>query len=160
MHHGRFDIIGYPDIAWAERQTGDRRCHRFSFVLHDRRTGFDRRRSSHPGWWTSLLLHIREHPTVLVIALLGLNVMNALDMMLTLQATDRGAGEANPIIRALLGTGVPQAFAVKLLIVALASLAIWHLKRYRAGITVGIVAAAAYAMVVAYHVVNLAIWWM
>ena len=152
-------MIGYPKVAWAERQTGDRRRHRLSFVLHERRTGFDRRRSSRTGWWTSLLLYIREHPTILVIALLGLNVMNALDMMLTLRATDLGANEANPIIRALLGTGVPLAFAVKLLVVALASLAIWRLKRYRAGLMAGVIVAAAYATVVVYHVVNLAVFW-
>ena len=96
---------------------------------------------------------------MLVIALLGLNVMNALDMMLTLQATDLGASEANPIIRALLGTGVPLAFALKILIVALASLAIWSLKRYRASLVAGVIIAAAYASVVVYHVINLAVFW-
>lgn len=151
------DTIGSTKVAWARRQTDDRRRHRFSFVLHERRTGFDRRRSSRPGWWTSLLLYLREHPTMLVIGLLGLNVMNALDMLLTLQATDLGATEVNPMIRALLDTGVPLAIAVKLLVVALASLAIWRLKRYRAGLAAGLVVAASYATVVAYHVINLAV---
>ena len=96
---------------------------------------------------------------MLVIALLGLNVMNALDMMLTLQATDLGASEANPIIRALLGTDVPLAFAVKLLMVVLASLAIWRLKRYRVSLMAGIIACTLYVTVVAYHVVNLAVFW-
>ena len=95
---------------------------------------------------------------MLMIALLGLNVMNALDMMLTLQATGLGASEANPIIRALLGTGVPLAFALKVLIVALASLAIWRLKKYRASLVAGVIMAVAYAIVV-YHVVNLAAFW-
>ena len=97
---------------------------------------------------------------MLMIALLGLNVMNALDMMFTLQAMDLGGGEANPIIRALLETGVPLAFVVKLLIVVLASLAIWRLKRYRAGLMAGVIVATLYTTVVAYHVVNLAVWWM
>ena len=96
---------------------------------------------------------------MLVIALLGLNVLNALDWMLTLQATDLGSSEANPIIRALLGTGVPLAFAAKLLIVAIASLAIWRLKRYRASLVAGVIMAAVYATVVVYHVVNLAVFW-
>ena len=96
---------------------------------------------------------------MLVVALLGLNVVNALDMMLTLQATDLGASEANPIIRALLGTGVPLAFAVKLLIVAFASLAIWRLKRYRASLVAGVIVGGAYASVVVYHVINLAVFW-
>ena len=96
---------------------------------------------------------------MLVIALLGLNVMNALDMMLTLQATDLGAGEANPIIRALLGTDVPLAFAVKLLMVVLASLAIWRLKIYRVSLMAWIIACTLYVTVVAYHVVNLAVFW-
>jgi hypothetical protein len=92
--------------------------------------------------------------------LVGLNVMNALDMLLTLQATDLGAGETNPLIRGLLATGVPVAFAAKLLYVFLASLAIWRLRRYRAGLAAGVIVAALYATVVVYHVVNLAVWWL
>jgi hypothetical protein len=150
------DIIDYPQVPWMERRTGDRRGHRFSIVLHEHRTGFDRRRQADSAPWNSLLLYVRDHPTVLLITLLGLNVMNALDLMFTLRATNLGAGEANPLIRALLETRAPLVIAVKLLIVALASLAIWGLKRYRSALMAGVIAPTLYATVIAYEVINLA----
>lgn len=120
--------------CFIERRRGDRRKKRFNFVLRERRRGFDRR--ALPGGRPPTLLYraqvyLRSHPQVLLILLLVLNLLSALDFFFTLDALAKGAHEANPVMRELLGQSVWLAGVVKLMLVASASAIIWRLRSYR-----------------------------
>jgi hypothetical protein len=149
--------ISQPSVWQSERRLAERRHRRFIFVLHERRSGFDRRQQSSAGPWTAVLLGVRDHPAVLVAILVGLNLLNALDVVFTFQAFKLGAVEANPIARALMNASMPLAVSVKLLIMVLATVTVWRLRSLRVGLTAAVIATLAYAALTAYHLLNLAL---
>jgi hypothetical protein len=141
------------------RQMDRRRSHHF--VLAERRSGFDRRRSlcSTPvrAALDASLLRLRDHPRTLVGILALANLLSLLDLVLTQTLLRLGAAtEANPVMRYVLAGGAVQAAVVKVGIVLAVSLAIWTLRRRRAALTTAVFFAAAYGAVVLYELAGLA----
>ncbi|MHB9149581.1 MAG: DUF5658 family protein [Thermoleophilia bacterium] len=135
----------------------DRRRRRLNFVLHERRSGFDRRR---PTTWPArlqerVLVHLRDEDrnvfTLLVIA----NVLNVLDFLFTLRALAHGAEEANPIMRALFSLDPATAGVVKVALVLGVSLLIWRFRRYRLTLLAGVMLPLVFGLVFLYHLYGL-----
>lgn len=143
-----------PEMETRERRSGDRRQHRSKIVLHERRSGFDRRQGPNPGPWDSFLLFVRGRPVVLLAVLVAANALNALDAVFTLRALKLGYFEANPLLGALMHVDLRLAVAAKLLVVLLASFAVWRLRKHRIGVAGGTLVLATYAIVTAYHLIG------
>lgn len=112
----------------------------------DRRGGFDRRRR-YP-----LLGALSHSPTLLVAALVLLNVLSLIDGFYTAVEVGLGvAEEANPVLRWIAGTSPLLALGFKVAMIALASALIWLNRRRRAVLVTGLVVVGLYAAVVAYH---------
>jgi hypothetical protein len=145
----------------TDRRSADRRRRR-SFVLRERRSGFDRRLPDvHTGGLgglvhyglSRLLVLLRDRSAVLVAVLVAMNVLSVTDLALTVAALDRGAVELNPVIRPLLDQSPWLAAAAKALLVGAATLLIWRFRRYRMILQVALIGVAFFGLIVAYQVV-------
>lgn len=130
----------YNDTTNADARGRDRRRRRWNFVIHERRTGFDRRR---PGTWPArfqerVLVRLRDHDRNVLALLVTGNTLNVLDFLFTLRALAHGAVEANPIMRMLLSLGPATAGGVKVAIMLGVSLLVWRLRRYRLPLLAGV----------------------
>ena len=146
-------------IAGTHTQRGPDRRRARRLVFKDRRSGFERRalqRGSLIPAFDSALVHLRDNPRTLIEVLLLANLLSLLDLMLTLILFRHGAVEANPFMGHLFANGVAQAAAVKLGIIAAASLGIWQLRRRRPALATAIFFLVAYGTVVLYELVGLA----
>jgi hypothetical protein len=150
------------DTAIAEpddRRAKDRRRRRFSFVLHERRSGFDRRERLRANKvslaFERALLNLRERPRVLFAMLLAVNVLNVADFLLTLNVLSQGGGEANPILRSLFEVDPLYAGIFKLVAVFLTSWLAWRCRRFRSGLEAVIIMLAVFTAVICYHIVGL-----
>lgn len=124
---------------------GDRRAAR-RFVARDRRSGFDRRRR-YPVTGT-----LREDPRLLLAVLVAINVLSALDFVLTRAEMSAGlATEGNPVLASLFAHGPGLAWLFKTTVVLAVSLVIWRERHRRAIIAVALGALCVYALVIAYH---------
>ncbi len=143
-----------------ERRTGDRRCRRWSFVLHERRTGFDRRSLAGSGvavpFLDNALTGLRDRPRVLWLMLAAVNFLNLADFALTLNVLASGGGEANPIMRSLLSLNPVWAGTLKVGAVLLATAIIWRCRRFRSALLAAILIAVVFAAVLFYHIWGLA----
>ena len=95
---------GKFDTQSKERRFSDRRKRRVSIVLHDRRSGFDRRTaptSRSALAFEGVLRGLRDRPAALRIILIAANILNLADFLLTLNALAMGGTEANPLMRSL-----------------------------------------------------------
>lgn len=136
----------------SDRRGRERRARGISLRYPERRTGFDRRFFS---GYQAALDRFRSHPWAIA-AVLGLVLaLNALDLVLTVQALDRGAIEANPIMAWLFDQGLPTASAFKLGLGTLVALAIWKLREYRRILELSLVIAGVFTLVFGYHVIGL-----
>lgn len=137
-----------------DRRQSDRREHNAFRLQWERRSGFDRRRHQ-TGFlrsaWEDTLRYLHEHPLAVALILLLLNTLNLLDAMLTIEALEAGAREANPIMEALFNSGTGQAVAFKLSIIAALSGILWGMRRFRLGLVAALAAAGTYVLVAAYH---------
>ena len=87
-----------------------------------------------------------------MVGLLALaNVLSLLDFALTHRALDRGAVEANPLLRPLLMHNVWAAGAIKGLLVLAVSLTVWRLRRYRLVLLAGVAECTLFVLVIAYQ---------
>lgn len=143
-----------------ERRRGDRRQRRFSFVLHERRSGFDRRapgpearRSS--ALYRQLLLGLRDRPRLLVLMLLLVNVLNLADFFLTLNVLGKGGREVNPILRPLFDADPLYAAGFKVVAVLLTTLVVWRCRRFRSGLEAALLMVAVFGAVLLYHMYGL-----
>lgn len=138
----------------AERRSADRRVSR-TFVMRDRRSGFDRRgrrRSTAVGAaWDTSLVYLRDNAFALVAVLATANLLSVLDLVFTLRALQNGAQEGNPLMKALLDWNPTAAGGIKVAIIAALSLMIWKLRRYRLILQVAVFALAVYAAIIIYH---------
>lgn len=145
---------------WADQRVSERRCRRRGFVLHERRTGFDRRCLSGSGalagTFQQTLLGLRDRPGALWVVLAVVNVLNIADFVLTLNVLASGGAEANPIMRSLFDLGPVWAGAFKLAAVLLATVLVWRCRRYRLALVAALVMALIFTAVLFYHVVGLA----
>ena len=131
----------------TERPRGpDRRRRRAMFRFPDRRTGFDRRR---PG---GLLAWYRDRPAVIAAALAAIVALNVADYTLTVQALERGAREANPIMATLFAHDPALALAFKLFTATAVVLVIWQLRRYRKILGVSLLAVGGFGLLVVYQI--------
>lgn len=142
------------DLWSKERRGPDRRRQR-RWVWRERRTGFDRRRRADSrvgAAWDATLLYLRDNPFVLFGLLALANVLSILDLAFTMWALQQGAVEANPVMAALLSDDPAIAAAVKILIVAVVSLVIYLLRRYRLMLKVALFSVALFGAIVLYHI--------
>ena len=146
---------GRPDHS--KTRGADRRQRHARFVLRERRGGFDRRApdSASSRVFERALLRLRDDGPVLVALLALANILSLLDFFLTRRALDRGAGEANLLLRHLLMQNVWAAGAFKVLLVLLVSLTVWRLRRYRLVLLAGVAECALYVPVIAYQLYGL-----
>lgn len=119
----------------------------------ERRTGFDRRRR-YP-----ITGALRESPATLLVMLVAINMLSALDFVLTNVQLQAGtATEGNPILASLFEQGVGQAWLFKTAVVLAVTIAIWHQRKYRAILNVAVGALIVYLLVIAYHIAG--IFWL
>ncbi|MCJ7795738.1 MAG: DUF5658 family protein [Thermoleophilia bacterium] len=143
----------YNDATNAEARGRDRRRWRLNFVLHERRTGFDRRR---PGTRSArfqerVLVRLRDRDRNVLALLVTANILNVLDFLFTLRALDHGAVEANPFMRMLLSLDPATAGAVKVAIMLGTSLLVWRFRRYRLPLLAGVALPVVFGLVFLYH---------
>jgi hypothetical protein len=145
----------------ADRRTADRRRHRSRFVLHERRAGFDRRRSDSVSPLTSAfrqtLLGLRDRPRLLDVLLLTVNLLNLADFALTLQALQDGGAETNPVMRSLFAAHPVYAGLFKILAVLFVSLVLWRWRSFRDALQAALVMLALFMAVLLYHVGGLVV---
>lgn len=143
------DYAEQAPSAPSER-VGDRRTTR-RFVARDRRTGFDRRRS-YP-----VTGPLRENPRLLLVVLIAVNVLSALDFVLTRAEMSSGiATEGNPVLASLFAQGPGLAWLFKTVVVLAVSVVIWRERHRRAILAVALGALCVYALVIAYHLSGIA----
>lgn len=118
--------------------------------LLERRRGFDRRASASP--LVRALIALRDVPGVLMLLLAAINVLNVMDLALTVEALKQGNAEANPVMAALFAQGPAPAAFFKILCVAAVSLAVWRLRSYRRVLQVAVSAFALYVGVMLFHI--------
>jgi hypothetical protein len=141
------------------RRQKDRRQRRFSFVLRERRSGFDRRgRDGASGAsiaYERALLALRDRPRLLFSLLVVVNILNLTDFLLTLKVLAEGGGEANPILRSLFAMDPLYAGVFKLVAVLLTSWLAWRCRRFRSGLSSAVIMLALFTGVICYHIFGL-----
>lgn len=138
----------------VERRSGRDRRRRYSLRFPDRRKGFDRRDASATGLrglYRRSLLRIRRDSLTFWVMLATIVVFNFLDLMLTLRALDRGAEEANPVMRALFWTNPLAAALVKLGVVAAVVLLLQRLRDYRDALSLVFLLLVGFTALMFYH---------
>jgi hypothetical protein len=147
--------------GWNERRLSDRRRSRLSLVLHERRTGFDRRGPVAPGAAAAILGNaltgLRDRPGTLWILLGTVNALNLVDFVLTLNVLALGGGEANPVMRSLFALHPVYAGLFKIVGVFLTTWLVWRCRRFRSALEVALLMVAIFAAVFLYHLVGLAV---
>lgn len=136
-------------LPWTgeDRRVGGERRTRRVYRFIDRRSGFDRRRR-YP-----ILGTMRDHPWLLVAVLALVNVLSLIDGLLTAAELTFGlADEGNPVLRTLIEADPLLAVAFKVGIVIVVSVGIWRGRHLRVMLALSLIAVAAYAGVLAYHV--------
>jgi hypothetical protein len=146
-----------------ERRRQDRRRRRFSIVLRERRSGFDRRgpgpaASRAAVAFENTLTGLRDRPGVLAWLLVLVNVLNLADFLLTLNVLAAGGGEANPILRPLFEADPLYAGIFKMVAVLLVSWLVWRCRRFRSGLEAALIMVAVFAAVFLYHMYGLVIY--
>ncbi len=143
-------------VEISNRRKRDRRRRRFSFVLRERRSGFDRRVRENAGRvsaaYDHTLLAMRDRPRALFGLLVTVNVLNLADFFLTLRVLAEGGGEANPILRSLFAADPIYAGIFKLVVVLLTSWLAWRCRRFRSGLEAAIIMLAVFTAVICYHI--------
>ena len=134
-----------------ERRAEDRRQRRFSFVLRERRSGFDRRGPVKAGrvsrGYERVLLGLRDRPRVIFGMLTVINVLNLADFLLTLNVLAHGGREANPVLRSLFALDPLYAGIFKVVAVFFISWLVWRFRRYRSGLEVSLIMLAMFSLV-------------
>ena len=144
--------------ATCRRRTRDRRrSHRF--VVHDRRSGFDRRRNvCHSPFSVALeapVLRLRNDPVLLAELLILVNILSAVDLFITFTVLRQGAIELNPVMAFLLDLGPVQATLVKVSLMVAATLGLWVMRRHRAALTTALVLLVVYGSLVVFELVGM-----
>jgi len=143
----------------SNRRQQDRRRRRFSFVVRERRSGFDRRgregASRASIAYGQALLALRDRPRLLFSLLVVVNILNLADFLLTLKVLAAGGGEANPILRSLFAMDPLYAGLFKLVAVLLTSWLAWRCRRFRSGLEAAVIMLTVFAAVICYHIFGL-----
>lgn len=153
--------MGEPLATTASnnRRARERRKRRFSFVLRERRTGFERRHrvgaSRVSIAYERALLGLRDRPRIIFAVLFLVNALNLTDFLMTMNVLGRGGGEANPLLRSLFALDPTYAGIFKIVTVFLTSWVVWRCRRFRSGLEASIVLLAVFAAVTCYHIFGL-----
>jgi hypothetical protein len=137
-----------------DRRSGQDRRQRRQPRLRERRSGFDRRHQNGKGLdaaYYRSLQRLRRNSLTFWTALATIVVFNFLDLMLTLRALDRGAHEANPVMRALFWTDPIVATLIKLGTVAAVVLGLQRVRRYRDALSVTLFLLVGFTALMFYH---------
>lgn len=130
------------------------------FLVNERRTGFDRRqdvcRSPIAAILEAPLLRLRNDSVLLAELLILVNLLSALDLVITFNVLRLGAMELNPVMAYLLDLGPLPAALAKLGVMVAATGGLWLLRRYRAALATALVVLAVYGSLVTYEVVGVA----
>lgn len=149
----------YAAVESDDRRQKDRRHRRFSFVLRERRSGFDRR--GREGASRAAIAHerallaLRDRPRLLFGLLIVVNLLNLADFLLTLKVLGEGGGEANPILKSLFAMDPLYAGIFKLVAVLLTSWLAWRCRRFRSGLEAAVIMLAVFTAVICYHIFGL-----
>jgi len=134
-----------------------RRKHRF--VAQERRSGFDRRRNVCRSPFTAALeapvLRLRRDPVLLAELLILVNVLSAIDLLITFTVLRLGAIELNPVMAYLLDLGPLPATLAKIGIVVAATIGLWVLRRHRAALTTALALLLVYGTLVTFEMVGM-----
>jgi hypothetical protein len=143
--------------ACRPRSPGRRRAHRLA--VDERRSGFDRRRNVCRSPLAAALeapvLRLRDEPGLLLELLVLINVLNALDLFITLTVLRMGAAELNPLMAYLLRLGPVPAATAKTGLLLAATAGLWMLRRHRAALTTTLGLLVAYAALVGFELIGL-----
>jgi len=130
-------------------------------VLHERRTGFDRRGSFGGGsvaaGFDGVLRGLRDRPSFLMIVLITVNILNLVDFVLTLNALAMGGSEANPVMRSLFNMDPAYAGIFKFVAILGVSLIMWRCRRYRSALQAALIVLGVFTLVFFYHIVGITI---
>lgn len=134
------------DWDGIERRSGTKRRRRRVYRFRDRRSGFDRRKR-YP-----ILGTMRDHPWLLVTVLAIMNLLSLVDGFFTAAELRMGiASEGNPVLDAAARQHPLLAVAVKVGVLLLVSLGMWHGRRTRVILGLSVVSLALFTAIVAYH---------
>jgi hypothetical protein len=144
-----------------DRRNTDRRRRRFSVVLRERRSGFDRRGREDAGPVSRAveraLLNLRDRPRWVFGILFVVNALNLADFLLTMNVLGHGGGEANPILRSLFEIDPLYAGIFKLVAVLFTSWVAWRCRRFRSGLQATIILLVLFSVVIVYHLFGLVV---
>lgn len=132
----------------ADHRSEERRTSLTPFYYPERRTGFDRRRRH------AVCRVLRDNFVLLGLLILTLNLLNLADLYLTTSAFGLGAIEGNPVMAAAFNVSWETAAVFKIAVMAAISAAILVFGRYRLVLQFALASAAAYAMLIGYHVLT------
>ena len=128
-------------------------------VLHERRTGFDRRGSVSGGavaaGFDGVLRGLRDSPGYLGIVLITVNLLNVVDFLFTLNALAMGASEANPVMKSLFNMDPLYAGIFKFVAIFAVTLVMWRCRRYRSALQAALLVLAVFTLVFVYHIVGI-----
>lgn len=141
----------------VERRQNDRRQAK-RFVWRERRSGFDRRqqlpRNAAERVFADTLAQLRARPDLVILVILTINLLSAVDAVLTLNALSLGAQEANPLLRTLMERDPTLWIWAKTAMVAVLSFALWALRRYRMGLIAALFGLGAFTATLMWHIVG------
>lgn len=145
----------------ADRRSGEDRRQQFRPRLRERRSGYDRRvgGQSAGARYNRLLARVGHDSLTFWTILATIVVFNFLDLVLTIRALDRGAEEANPVMRSLFWSHPLTAALIKLGVVAAVVLALLALRRYRDAVVVALVIFVGLTALMFYHA-GFAVGWL
>ncbi|MDH3729949.1 MAG: DUF5658 family protein [Acidimicrobiia bacterium] len=137
----------------VDRRIGERRRALISVRYPDRRHGFPRRTPRGPILKRYLggLEAIRDNSNLVVLLATLLLTLNIADLNLTRIALDAGAVEVNPFMAALFESDFALATAVKLGLSAFVVGGLWLMRRYRAALSLLVIASVAMGVLVTYQ---------
>jgi hypothetical protein len=145
--------------AHACRSRGPGRRRRRQFVTVDRRSGFDRRRSTCRSPIAAALeaplIRLRDQPVLLAELLVMVNLLSAVDLIITLTVLRMGAVELNPLMAWLIDLGTAQAALFKVGVVLLATFGLWLMRRHRAALSTALLLFAIYGSLVTFEIIGL-----
>jgi hypothetical protein len=131
-------------------------------VLHERRSGFDRRAPCRGGLssgFEGALVCLRDRPRLLRMVLIVVNILNLADFLLTLNVLANGGGEANPVMRSLFNADPLWAGLFKFLAILAVTLLMWRCRRFRSALEASVLVLAVFTLVFFYHMVGMAVFY-
>lgn len=151
-------ISNVSRIEKNERKQEDRRKNLRIFYYPERRSGFDRRKTAHRSYFSKLVLYIRDNFLYFIVLLLTINLLNLLDLNMTLYSLSKGAKEINPVMKYLFEHDLLLAVFYKIAVGAAVTALFWRYRHYRLVLKTAIFTFNIYALLFIYHIVGIVFW--